>query len=125
MVSEPPSKASSGGLSCYAHGTSALRTLEVNEMGGDNKECWKTSLRTSMKAPKGTREKGEKQGQRTKVTSLSKKQVNSLVSMMEQFAALEMEEEDEDTASQPKIIKRGRSKHCIKLIFFMESSDKQ
>ena len=76
-------------------------------MGG-GKDCKKPSLRTSMKAQKGTREKGEKQGQRTKVTSLSKKQVNSLVSMMEQFAALEMEEEEEDTASQSIIIKKGR-----------------
>ena len=100
METEPPSKTSSGGLSCYAHGTSAQERAVGKGSAGDSRGDMRKSFKTSMKAHKGKmdKDKGGKQAQRSKGSS---KYVDSLMKVMEQLAGLEMDHEDAELDSTP------------------------
>ena len=106
MATEPPSEASQGGLSCYTHGMTAQRTEHKATEDGEEDENQQTiatrsiTFKTTMKAPKvkGKGDKGGKQGQKIKP--------NTLVLVMEQLAALEMDRENDDNA--PTYTRRRR-----------------
>ena len=99
MATEPPSKTSLGGLSCYAHGTAAQERTDGNGSVGDRKGGKRTTFKTSMKATKGKGDKGGKQAQRI-----------SLVSVMEQLASLEMNQDKDEIDTNPIIIRRRKGK---------------